>query len=102
MSDTPPVISDIPPDAGLPGAPPADDPLPGMQLGDYVVEKAVAWGGMGIVYRAVHPLIGRKVAVKVLRPSFAADPEQVARFLAEAKAVSAIKHRGIIDIIGFG
>ena len=85
-----------------PGGPPANDPLPGMQLGDYVVEKAVAWGGMGIVYRAVHPLIGRKVAIKVLRPSFAADPQQMSRFLAEAKAVSAIKHRGIIDIIGFG
>jgi serine/threonine-protein kinase len=73
-----------------------------MQLGDFVVEKAVAWGGMGIIYRAVHPLIGRKVAIKVLRPSFASDPEQVSRFLAEAKAVAAIKHRGIIDIIGFG
>ena len=71
MSDTPEnVISTIPPlDPG--GGPPSDDNLPGMQLGDYVIEKAVAWGGMGIVYRAVHPLIGRKVAVKVLRPNFA-------------------------------
>jgi eukaryotic-like serine/threonine-protein kinase len=57
---------------------------------------------MGIVYRAEHPLIGRKVAVKVLRPTFASDPEQVARFLGEAKAISSIKHRGIIDIINFG
>ena len=102
MSDTPEnVISSIPPlDPG--GGPPSDDTLPGMQLGDYVIEKAVAWGGMGIVYRAVHPLIGRRVAVKVLRPNFASDPEQVARFLKEAQAISSIKHRGIIDIIGFG
>ncbi len=102
MSDTPEnVISSIPPlDPG--GGPPSDDNLPGMQLGDYVIEKAVAWGGMGIVYRAVHPLIGRKVAVKVLRPNFASDPEQMSRFLKEAQAISSIKHRGIIDIIGFG
>jgi eukaryotic-like serine/threonine-protein kinase len=86
----------------VPGGPPANDPLPGTQLGEYVVEKAVAWGGMGIVYRAVHPLIGRKVAIKVLRPSFAADPEQMSRFLKEARAVAAIQHRGVIDIIGFG
>lgn len=74
----------------------------GLKLGDYVVEAEVAQGGMGIVYRAVHPLIGRQVAVKVLKPETAYDPEQAARFLLEAKALSAIKHRGIIDIISFG
>src|SRR4051794_21618786 len=101
MSDTPPNVVtslpdlDSPEAAALMGGPPADDNLPGMKLGDYVVEKAVAWGGMGIVYRAVHPLIGRKVAVKVLRPNFASDPEQMSRFLKEAQAISAIKHRGI-------
>ncbi len=80
----------------------AKDPLVGLKLGDYVVEAPVGFGGMGIVYRAVHPLIGRKVAVKVLRPEWASDPEQTQRFLAEAQALSAIKHRGIIDIISFG
>ena len=80
----------------------ADDPLCGMKLGDYVIETPVGMGGMGIVYRAVHPLIGRKVAVKVLRPEYARDPEQAARFLKEAQALSAVKHRGVIDIISFG
>ncbi|MBL8912600.1 MAG: serine/threonine protein kinase [Archangium sp.] len=78
------------------------DPLIGMQLGDYVIEEVVGRGGMGIVYRAVHPLIGRKVAIKVLRPEIAEDPEQASRFLKEAQALSAVKHRGVIDIISFG
>ena len=57
---------------------------------------------MGLVYEGIQPLIGKRVAVKVLRPSVAADAEQVARLLAEARAVNAIRHRGIIDIFGFG
>ena len=80
----------------------AEDPLCGVKLGDYVIETPVGMGGMGIVYRAVHPLIGRKVAVKVLRPELARDPEQADRFLKEAQALSAVKHRGVIDIITFG
>src|SRR4051812_46760031 len=104
MSDTPEdighdrtVIRGAPPQ--LPGGPPANDPLPGTKLGDYVVEQVIAWGGMGLVYRGVHPLIGRKVAIKVLRPSFASDPVQMSRFLKEAQAIAAIQHRGVIDII---
>ncbi|MBK7864169.1 MAG: protein kinase [Archangiaceae bacterium] len=82
--------------------PPVVDPLIGQRLGDFVVEEPVAAGGMGVVYRAKHPLIGRRAAVKVLKPEYAADREQSDRFLKEAQALSAIKHRGIIEIIGFG
>ncbi len=78
------------------------DPLIGQRLGDFVVEQPLAAGGMGVVYRAKHPLIGRLAAIKVLKPEFATDTEQTDRFLKEAQALSAIKHRGIIDIIGFG
>lgn len=95
-------VANVPQGPDGPQGPDASDPLPGMKLGDYIVEQAVGWGGMGIVYRAVHPLIGRKVAVKVLRPEIAASPEQAERFLKEAQALSAVKHRGIIDIISFG
>ncbi|MBL8950705.1 MAG: serine/threonine protein kinase [Myxococcaceae bacterium] len=78
------------------------DPLIGQRLGDFVVEQPLAAGGMGVVYRAKHPLIGRLAAIKVLKPEFATDTEQTDRFLKEAQALSAIKHRGIIEIIGFG
>src|SRR3954469_8614947 len=81
---------------------PINDPLIGQRLGDFVVEQPLAAGGMGVVYRAKHPLIGRQAAIKVLKPEFAADAEQTDRFLKEAQALSAIKHRGIIEIIGFG
>ncbi|MHB8878189.1 MAG: serine/threonine-protein kinase, partial [Myxococcaceae bacterium] len=78
------------------------DPLLGARLGEYVVEERIGTGGMGIVYRGRQPEIGKAVAIKVLRPEIADDPEQVKRLLAEARAVNAIGHRGIIDIFSFG
>ena len=78
------------------------DPLVGARLGEYVVEERIGTGGMGIVYRGQQPEIGKAVAIKVLRPEIADDPEQVRRLLAEARAVNAIGHRGIIDIFSFG
>lgn len=80
----------------------APDALVGQRVGDYVVEAPLAVGGMGVVYRAVHPLIGRKVAVKVMRTDLMFDADQNARFLREAQALSALKHKGIIDVITFG
>src|SRR5262245_57190175 len=78
------------------------DPLIGQRLGDFIVEQPLASDGSAVVYRARHPLIGRLAAIKVLKPEFAADTQQTDRFLKEAQALSAIKHRGIIEIIGFG
>jgi serine/threonine protein kinase len=82
--------------------PPTRDPLIGMKLGEYELRSRIGVGGMGFVYDGIQPLIGKRVAVKVLRPELAQAPEQVARLLAEARAVNAIRHRGIIDIFGFG
>ncbi|WP_164008130.1 serine/threonine protein kinase [Pyxidicoccus trucidator] len=77
------------------------DVMVGKQLGDYVVKRRIGAGGMGIVYEGEHPVIGRKVAIKVLRPDFAEGAR--ARDLAsEARAAASIRHRGIIDIFGFG
>src|SRR5437016_14301351 len=78
------------------------DPLVGSMLGEYEIKQRVGSGGMGIVYEALHPAIGKKVAIKVLRPDFANDPEQVARLVSEARAVNAIRHRSIVDIFGLG
>ncbi len=76
------------------------DALVGTKLGEYVVEERVGIGGMGIVYRAVQPLIGNSVAIKVLRPDVIADENDLQRFLGEARTVNSIRHRSIISIFG--
>ncbi|AGC49354.1 serine/threonine protein kinase [Myxococcus stipitatus DSM 14675] len=77
------------------------DALISTQVNDFVIEERIGEGGMGIVYRAAHPLIGKQVAIKVLRSELVTQ-EQVERLLVEARAVNAIRHPGIIDIFGFG
>jgi serine/threonine protein kinase len=77
------------------------DVLVGKQLGDFVVKRRIGAGGMGIVYEGEHPIIGRKVAIKILRPEFS-DGGSARDLIAEARAASAIRHRGIIDVFGFG
>ncbi len=74
----------------------------GSTIGNYVVRDKIGEGGMGVVYVAEHPRIGRKVAIKVLLPEYSQNPEVVARFFTEARASSAIKNEHIIDIIDFG
>jgi serine/threonine-protein kinase len=77
------------------------DFLVGKQIGEYVVRRRIGNGGMGVVYEGEHPAIGRKVAIKILRPD-ASEGVRSRELLAEARAASAIRHRGIIDIFGFG
>jgi serine/threonine-protein kinase len=74
----------------------------GTLVGEYRVEGKLGEGGFGTVYRAVHPLIGKAAAIKVLSRQFSANPQIVARFVAEARAVNQIRHRNIIDIFSFG
>lgn len=76
--------------------------LVGQMLGEYEVEAHLGAGGMGIVYRGVQPQIGKRVAIKVLRPEIASGEESVQALLAEARAVNAIRHSGIVDIFSFG
>ena len=57
---------------------------------------------MGVVYVAEHPLIGRKVAVKVLLPDYSRNQEVVSRFFNEARATALIKHPGLVDVLDFG
>ena len=70
--------------------------------GRYEVESIIGEGGMGVVYRSRHIVIGRTVAIKVLLPSFAADHEATERFLIEAQAATAIGNAHIVDVIDFG
>ncbi|WP_438014429.1 protein kinase [Sorangium sp. So ce315] len=71
-------------------------------VGEYRIDRKLGAGTFGEVYAGEHPLIGKKVAIKVLNRRFAAQPEAVARFVAEARAVNRICQRNIIDIFAFG
>jgi serine/threonine-protein kinase len=91
-----------PPDQSTLELPKDEDPLLGQLLGDYRVEERIGAGAMGVVYRAVQPLIGKHVAVKVLQPDAARSESEVQRLLLEARTVNNIGHRGVIDVFGFG
>jgi serine/threonine-protein kinase len=88
------------PDEAFTGVDP--DLAEGQMVGEYRVESKLGEGGFGCVYRAVHPLIGKTAAIKVLNRQYSSSPQMVSRFIAEARAVNQIRHRNIIDIFSFG
>jgi serine/threonine protein kinase len=71
-------------------------------IGNYRVVQQLGEGAMGLVCLAEHPVIGRKVAIKLLHPLLAADPDVVARFFNEARAINRIAHENIVEILDFG
>ncbi|MGH9884913.1 MAG: serine/threonine-protein kinase, partial [bacterium] len=73
----------------------------GSVLGSYRILGELSTGGMGTVYRAEHVLLERPAAVKLLRPDLTANPSLVQRFFNEAKAVTACKHPGIVEVYDF-
>src|SRR4249920_3643081 len=75
---------------------------PGSRLGPYEILAPLGAGGMGEVYRARDRKLDRNVAVKVLPQAVAADPDALARFEREAKAVAALSHPNILAIHDFG
>ena len=80
-----------------------DDSLLGQTLaGKYRIEERLSGGGMGTVYRGTHVLMDKTVAIKVLRPSLAADEKIVARFSREARAASKISHPHALSVTDFG
>ncbi len=82
--------------------PAAQDPLIGLTIGNYQIKSKLGEGGMGSVYLAVHPLIGKQVALKVLHAEFASNRDVVARFFTEAKSVNDIQHPNIVNIVDYG
>jgi serine/threonine protein kinase len=74
----------------------------GAKLGPYEIQSPLGAGGMGEVYRARDPRLGRDVAIKVLPVSFAADAERLRRFEQEARAVAALNHPNILAIYDIG
>src|SRR5580658_3866138 len=72
----------------------------GDKLGHYEILALIGKGGMGEVYRARDPRLGRDVAIKVLPAAVARDPERLARFEREAKVLAALNHSNIAAIYG--
>src|SRR5262245_65842458 len=73
-----------------------------MTLGEYRVERMIGSGGMGVVFAAVHPLIGKRAAVKILKKDLCTDPGTLERFIDEARVVNQIGHPNIVDVFAFG
>ena len=71
-------------------------------IGNYRVLRLLGEGGMGVVYLAQHPVIGRKVAIKLLHAVLARDADIVSRFFNEARAIHMIAHENIVEILDFG
>jgi serine/threonine protein kinase len=84
----------------------ADDPLAHLidQVidGKYRVEALLGRGGMGAVFRAIHLGTDRNVALKVITPSLASEPEYLERFRREARACGRLRHPNIVDVTDFG
>ncbi len=74
----------------------------GTKLGPYEILAPIGAGGMGEVYRAKDPRLGREVAIKVLPATFSQDPDRLKRFEQEARAAGVLNHPGITAVYDFG
>ncbi len=74
----------------------------GTKLGPYEILSALGAGGMGEVYRARDPRLGREVAIKVLPSGSAPDSERLRRFEQEARATAALNHPNILAVFDIG
>jgi serine/threonine protein kinase len=75
---------------------------PGTLVGDFRIERKLGEGGMAQVFAAVHPVVGKRAAIKVISKRLCADQHAVERFVQEARAVHQIGHPNIVDTFGFG
>lgn len=75
--------------------------LDGKLLKSYQIQERIGAGGFGAVFRAVQPSIGREVAVKVILPQHANQPEFVRRFESEAQLVARLEHPHIVPLYDY-
>ena len=73
-----------------------------MLAGRYRLESLIAAGGVGEVWRGRDEVLGRAVAVKLLRAEYTSHPETLARFRAEARHAAALAHRGVAQVYDYG
>ena len=76
--------------------------LIGVTIDNYVIQEQIGAGGMGIVYRAHHPILNKDVAIKVMRPDLAERKDFYTRFEHEAQTIARLEHPGIVRIVNFG
>lgn len=75
---------------------------PGTRLGDFEILEPIGSGGMGAVYKARQPSLGRVVALKILHPRHAAAPGFVARFEREARLLAGLSHPNLVHVYDVG
>ena len=71
----------------------------GQQIGQYRVLGKIGEGGMGAVYEAEDAGIGKHVAIKVLHKDHAKNSQIAARFINEARAITAVDHPGLVQVL---
>jgi serine/threonine-protein kinase len=74
----------------------------GKKINNYELRELVGDGAMGVVYLAEHPVLRRRVAVKLLKRQYLESPSLVSRFINEARAAAAIHHPNVIEVIDVG
>jgi len=77
-------------------------PKPDDVVSGYRIVRAIGKGGMGAVFEGKHETTGERAAIKVLHARLAQDPESLARFLNEGKAIAALHHPGIVKLLESG
>jgi serine/threonine-protein kinase len=94
------------PPGAAPAAPPPNPEGPAVTGGGraerYDLFGKIAQGGMGVVMHGRDPLLGREVAVKILRPEHCTDPEMQRRFLDEARITGRLQHPGVVPLYDLG
>lgn len=75
--------------------------LSGQEIRGYILRRRIGIGGFGVVYLAEQPTIGREVAIKIILPQYANEPDFIRRFEREAKLVARLEHPHIVPLYDF-